>query len=91
MTEAQIKAFYKDLGEIVSKHKMSGLAGVWFSGEGHDEMGQLKFWDISDFRMKWVIEDIADKYERWAKHTIGHVPQHLGSIHDVSGDSSEGN
>lgn len=91
MTDQEVKAFYRDLGALCKKHKMSGLAGVWFAGEHSDLFGELKFWDIADSRMKLVIEDITDKYQRWARHTVGHLPRPVGNIHELTDDEPQDN
>lgn len=91
MTNDQIKAFYREIGDVCRKYKMSALAGVWFSGEGNDEFGQLQFWDVSDTRMRLIVEDLSEKYEYWAKHTLGYIKRPLGSIHEILKDDDDKN
>ncbi len=91
MSNEEIKAFYREIGEVCRKHKLSGLAGVWFSGAGHDEFGQLLFWDVTNTRMKLIVEDLSEKYQYWAKHTVGHIKRPLGSIRELSQDDDDKN
>jgi hypothetical protein len=91
MTNDEIKAFYREIGAVCSKYKISGVAGVWFSGNGHDEFGQMLYWDIADSRMKLIIEDLSQKYSYWAKHTLGHISRPLGPIREIIRKDSETN
>jgi hypothetical protein len=85
MTTEEITQFYREIGGVCKKYNMSALVGVWFSGRGHDELGKMMFWDLSDTRMKAIVEAIAAKYEAWAKESVKYTPKPLGKIHEVRG------
>lgn len=85
MKNDEIKSFYREISDVCRKYDIAGFAGVWFSGAGHEEFGQIKNWDVTDHRMKAIMDMIAEKYERWAKETVGHVGRPLGEIREVRG------
>ena len=89
MTVEQVKQFYREVGDVCIKHNISGVAGVWFSGEGHDEFGQLQFHDIADSRMGALTRIIAEMYNEWAKVAIKHTPKPIGNIHEVRRPDNE--
>lgn len=92
MTNEQIKQFYREIGDVMNKHKVSGIAGVWFAGEGHDEFGQLVFWDAANGQMKRVVELINKKYEGWARDVVGKELPVIGMVRESrssAGDSEK--
>ena len=91
MTKEEIKQFYREIGEVCAKHNIGGIAGVWFSGKGHDEFGQMLFWDVADHRMKLIVTDLSEKYQYWAKHTLAHIPRPLGNIQEITKRDGEVN
>ena len=72
MVNKEIEQFYRDIADVCLKYKISGIAGVWFSGEGHDEFGQLAFYDVTT-EMKTVVQMITEKYELWAGEAATHT------------------
>lgn len=83
MTLEEIKQFYREIGDVCIKHNIAGIAGVWFGGEGSDEMGQLEFYDIANTRMGLLMNMIGDRYKEWARDTVKHVPKPIGSFREI--------
>jgi len=85
MTNEEIKQFYREIADVCLKHDISGIAGVWFGGSKSNEFGQLLYWDVTDTHMKAIIKDLSEKFEYWAKHTVGHIKRPLGEIREIHG------
>ena len=79
----QIKQFYRDIGDVCIKHNISGVAGMWLSGEGNDKFGQLVFNNPADSRTGVLMGLIADKYAEWTRDVLKHVPKPIGTIREV--------
>jgi hypothetical protein len=83
MTIEEIKQFYREIGDVCIKYNISGITGVWFSGEGNDEFGGLQYHDVNDSRMGLIIQAISGMYAEWARVALNHVPKPIGSIHEI--------
>ena len=92
MTNDEIKNFYREIADVCLKYKMNGLVGTWFSGEGHDEMGQIQFWEPTSTQMKLIIMGISEKYLQWRGEVFKKPVNVIGRINERrSTDKGENN
>lgn len=65
MENTEVNDFYDEIGKVCSRFSVSGLVGIWFSGNT-DVYGKLTAYDVADTRMKTICERLAGVLEGWA-------------------------
>jgi hypothetical protein len=84
MDEKQRETFYREIADVCAKYKIQGLSGIYFEGDS-DNYGFVKCTDLTDFRMKFVVEHISKLLEQWS-HEI-HKGDSLGSVRVLSNEN----
>lgn len=88
MTKEEHQAFCDELAELMRKHKVAGLAGIWF-GKSGSGAGVLRFADAADFAMKDVTMVFADDLTKKMQDLRpGISPEHLRRLHQSDSENN---
>jgi hypothetical protein len=88
MDEKQRETFCREIADVCSKYKIQGLSGIYFEGDA-DNYGFIKCSDLTDFRMKHIVEEISKMLEMWSGDI--HKGESLGSIRVMSNENKTKN
>lgn len=88
MNNENVEAFYREVAQVMHRHDVRTLVGMWFAGTA-DNYGFMTLYDIADTGMKDVAFHLQGKFEEWEKTIV--KPETLGNIHSVEGPANEQN
>lgn len=89
MTKEQIELWYKELSDLIRKHNIGMVSGIWFSAGDSGEYGFIQARDLGDPGMCMLCKVFSEKIYKFSESINAGTA--LGTVKFISIDPKDKN